>query len=179
MKARTSNLLISLCALLAALSARAASSQTPLQVVPSVDLSRYVGKWYEIAHLPAWFQRDCASDTTATYTLRSDGKVVVLNQCRKPDGALKSAKGTAHVASSDGPNTKLKVTFFWPFYGNYWIIDIDPEYRWAVVGEPGREYLWILSRESHLSQTVYAQIIDRVKRQGYDLTPLIVTKQNQ
>lgn len=179
MKARTSRLLCALGAMLAVSFARMAGGQTPLQVVPSVDLSRYVGKWYEIAHLPAWFQRDCASDTTATYTLRPDGKIAVLNQCRKPDGVMKSAKGTAHVAGRNGPNTKLKVTFFWPFYGNYWIIDLDPQYRWAVVGEPDREYLWILSRESHLSQAVYAQIIDRTKKQGYDLAPLIVTKQNQ
>ena len=179
MKARTSRLLLVLGAILAVLAARPVMGQAPLQVVSSVDLSRYTGKWYEIAHLPAWFQRDCASDTTATYTLRSDGKIAVLNQCRKANGVLKSAKGTAHVANSNGPNTKLKVTFFWPFYGDYWIIDLDPQYRWAVVGEPDRGYLWILSRESHLGQAEYAQIIERAKKQGYDLGPLIVTKQNQ
>jgi apolipoprotein D and lipocalin family protein len=152
--------------------------QAPVQVVPSVDLSRYVGKWYEIAHLPAWFQRDCASDTTANYTLRSDGKITVLNQCRKADGVLKSANGTAHIASSGGPNTKLKVTFFWPFYGDYWIIDLDSQYRWAVVGDPHRKYLWILSREPHLDRAFYSQIVDRAKMQGYDLGPLIATKHN-
>ncbi len=179
MKVRTSKLLFALCAIFTALSALTASSQTPLQVVPSVDLSRYAGKWYEIARLPAWFQRDCASDTTATYTLRPDGKIAVLNQCRQPGGVTKSAKGTAHVAGSDGPNTKLRVTFFWPFYGDYWIIDLDPQYRWAVVGEPHRQCLWILSRDPHLDQTLYAQIVGRVKKQGYDLAPLIVTKQNR
>lgn len=179
MKAKATGLFLALGAIFAALSARPVSSQTALQVVPSVDLSRYAGKWYEIARLPAWFQRDCASDTTATYTLRPDGKISVLNQCRKADGVLKSAKGTAHVAVSDGPNTKLRVTFFWPFYGDYWIIDLDPQYRWAVVGEPQRKYLWILSRDPHLDQTLYAQIIDRAKKQGYDPAPLIVTKQNR
>ena len=117
-----------------------------------MDLARYAGKWYEIARLPNRFQRDCAANTTATYTLRPDGKITVVNECRKADGRTKSAKGTARVADPKGPNTKLKVTFFWPFSGNYWIIDLDPEYRWVVVGEPGRDYLWILSREPRLDE---------------------------
>lgn len=148
----------------------------PVQVVPSVDMARYVGKWYEIAHLPAWFQRDCARDTTATYTLRPDGKVGVLNECRRPDGALKSARGIARLASSKGPNTKLKVRFLWPFYGDYWIIDLDPEYRWAVVGDPRRKYLWILSRQTQLEEALYARIVDRAKAQGYDVGRLINTQ---
>lgn len=179
MTANFSRLTLSLWAIFGALSMRAASSQAPLQVVPSVDLSRYVGRWYEIAHLPAWFQRDCASDITATYTLGPDGKIAVLNQCRNADGVLKSAKGTAHVVSGDGPNTKLKVTFFWPFYGNYWIIDLDPQYRWAVVGEPNRKYFWILCREPRLDQAIYVQIIDRARKQGYDLNSLIVTRHSK
>ena len=138
-----------------------------------------MGKWYEIAHLPAWFQRDCAGDTTATYTLRSDGRISVLNQCRKSDGSVKSATGTAHIASSSGPNTKLKVSFFWPFYGDYWIIDLDPEYRWAVVGHPRRKYLWILSRQPQLDPALYAQILDRAQRQGFDVTRLLITKHNR
>jgi apolipoprotein D and lipocalin family protein len=179
MTSRLSRLFLSLWAIFGVMSARAVSSEASLQVVPSVDLSRYVGKWYEIAHLPAWFQRDCASDTTATYTLRPDGKISVLNQCRKADGVLKSAKGKAHVARDKGPNTKLKVTFFWPFYGDYWIIDLDPQYRWAVVGEPRRRYLWILSREPQLDQAIYAQIVDRAQKQGYDLNSLIVTRHGE
>jgi apolipoprotein D and lipocalin family protein len=153
-----------------------ASDRRPVRVAPSVDLARYAGKWYEIARLPNRFQRDCASDTTATYTLRPDGKVTVVNECRGPDGRLKSAKGTARVASSKEPNTKLKVTFFWPFYGDYWIIDLDPEYRWAVVGEPDRKYLWILSRKPTLDEVLYSQILDRVKNQGYDIGPLLKTR---
>jgi len=175
MKNATVKLLLALSALFAGKSMRAANP-VPLQVVPSVDLARYVGKWYEIAHLPAWFQRDCTGDTTATYTLRPDGKITVLNECRNPSGALKSAKGVAHIASSKGPNTKLKVTFFWPFYGDYWIIDLDPQYRWAVVGEPGRKYFWILSRTPQLDRAVYEQILDRARKQGYDLGPLQVTR---
>jgi apolipoprotein D and lipocalin family protein len=148
-----------------------------LTVVPSVDLARYAGKWYEIARLPNRFQRECASDITATYTLRPDGKIAVLNECRTAGGRAKAAKGTARVASGKGPNTKLKVSFFWPFSGNYWIIDLDPDYRWAVVGEPDRKYLWILSREPHMHDAVFRGILDRVKSQGYDLAALISTPQ--
>jgi apolipoprotein D and lipocalin family protein len=155
---------------------QAENNQAPMQVVPSVDLAQYAGKWYEIARLPNRFQRDCASDTTATYTLRPDGKITVVNECRKPDGRLKSARGTARVASGKEPNTKLKVTFFWPFSGSYWIIDLDPEYRWAVVGEPDRKYLWILSREPRLDAALYDQILDSAKHQGYDVGPLVKTR---
>ena len=156
---------------------QAAGSKVPLDVVPSVDLTRYAGKWYEIARLPNRFQRDCASDTSATYTLRADGKITVLNECRKADGRQKSAKGTARVADSKGPNTKLKVTFFWPFSGNYWIIDLDPAYRWAVVGEPGRDYLWILAREPQLDTELYQQIVERAKQRGFDTGKLLKTRQ--
>ncbi len=151
------------------------SKEATVQVVPAVDLTRYVGKWYEIARLPAWFQRDCTGDTTATYTLRPDGKITVLNECRKADGRMKSAKGVAKLASKEGPNSKLKVTFFWPFYGDYWILDLDPEYRWAVVGEPNRKYLWILSRTPELDREVYEQLVERAAKQGYDVSRLIVT----
>jgi apolipoprotein D and lipocalin family protein len=156
---------------------QAAGSKAPLEVVPSVDLTRYAGKWYEIARLPNRFQRDCAGNTTATYTLRPDGKITVINECRKADGRQKSAKGTARVADAKGPNSKLKVTFFWPFSGNYWIIDLDPEYRWAVVGEPGRNYLWILSREPQLDTALYQQIVERTKQQGFDTGKLLKTRQ--
>lgn len=152
------------------------AAPNPLNVVPSVDLHRYAGKWYEIAHLPAWFQRSCQSDTTATYTLRPDGKITVLNECRKSDGSLKSARGAARLADPSGPNSKLRVSFFWPFYGDYWIIDLDPAYQWAVVGEPGRKYLWILARQPHLDEATLSAILQRARQQGYDLAPLIYTK---
>lgn len=158
-------------------SMRAADGET-LEVVPSVDLARYAGKWYEIARLPNRFQRKCADNTTATYTLRPDGKVSVVNACRQSDGTTKSAKGTARVADSKGPNSKLKVSFFWPFSGNYWIIDLDPEYRWAVVGEPGRDYLWILSRGPKMESGLYEQIVERAKRKGFDIGKLRKTRQS-
>jgi apolipoprotein D and lipocalin family protein len=155
----------------------AADGGPPLEVVPSVDLARYAGKWYEIARLPNRFQRDCAGNVTATYTLRPDGKITVLNECRTAGGRRKSARGTARVADARGPNTKLKVTFFWPFSGNYWIIDLDPKYRWAVVGEPGRDYLWILSREPQLDTELYEQIVERAEQRGFDTGKLLKTRQ--
>ena len=150
-------------------------AERPLQVVPAVDLARYAGKWYEIARLPNRFQRKCASDTSAMYTIRGDGKINVVNECRMADGRITSAKGVAQVASKAGPNTKLKVTFFWPFYGDYWIIDLDPDYRWAVVGEPDRKYLWILGRDRRMEEGLFDSIVARIKAQGYDLTNLIRT----
>ena len=152
-------------------------AERPLQVVPAVDLARYAGKWYEIARLPNRFQRKCASDTSAMYTIRGDGKITVVNECRMADGRITSAKGVAQVASAAGPNTKLKVTFFWPFYGDYWIIDLDPNYRWAVVGAPNRKYLWILGRDRRMEEGLFHSIVERIKAQGYDLTNLVKTKQ--
>jgi apolipoprotein D and lipocalin family protein len=154
----------------------AGAADRPLRVVPSVDLNRYAGPWYEIARLPNRFQRGCASDTKATYTLKPDSKISVLNECRGADGRVTTAKGTAHVASKAGPNTKLRVTFFWPFYGDYWIIDLDPDYRWAVVGEPDRKYFWILSRDPRMDENVFRQIVSRAEAQGYNLSSLIRTK---
>jgi apolipoprotein D and lipocalin family protein len=153
----------------------AVPGSSPPEVVPAVDLNRYVGKWHEIARLPNRFQRKCAGEVTATYTLRRDGKITVVNQCRAADGSRKSATGTASVAGSGGPNTKLKVTFFWPFSGDYWIIGLDPDYRWALVGGPDRRYLWILSREPAMDSALYERILDLAKSQGYDVSRLIQT----
>jgi len=173
---RTSLLLLILGTMLPAVPIPGANPEAPMRVVPSVDLTRYAGKWYEIARLPNRFQRDCASDTTASYTLRPDGKITVVNACRTSEGKAKTATGTARLASDKEPKSKLKVSFFWPFYGNYWIIDLDPDYQWAVVGEPGRKYFWILSREPRLDDTLYQQVLDRAKQQGYDVSRLIKTR---
>jgi apolipoprotein D and lipocalin family protein len=149
----------------------------PLQVVPSLDLARYAGRWYEIARLPNFFQRKCAGDTTATYTLRSDGKITVVNACRTRDGGVTTATGTARLADKEGPNSKLKVSFFWPFSGDYWIIDLDPEYRWAVIGEPRRKYFWVLSRDPQMDEGTLSPILERARAQGYDLAALTKTPQ--
>ena len=163
--------------LLGAIGAAFAESNAELKTVPSVDLNRYLGKWYEIARYPNRFEKSCASDVTAQYSLRSDGKIEVLNSCRKADGKLKASKGSAKVADKQ-TNAKLKVTFFWPFYGNYWIIDLDPDYRYAVVSEPGREYLWILSRTPKLDPAVYEAITARLRQNGFDPDRLIKPPQN-
>ena len=175
-KSKTAGVLLATGAVAAAVMLRKGSRETAVKVVPSVDLARYMGRWYEIAHLPAWFQRDCVGDTTANYRLSADGKVAVLNQCRTRKGRMKSVRGVARVASKEGPNSKLKVRFFGPFEGDYWIIDLDPEYQWAVVGDPGCKYLWILSREPRLDSATYQQVVERAKSQGYDVSRLLVTK---
>ncbi len=143
-----------------------------LEVVPHVELKKYLGKWYEIAHLPARFQEGC-TDTTATYTLNEDGSISVLNECRK-SGKVKQAKGKAKVVDKDS-GAKLKVTFFWPFYADYWIINLGKDYDYAVVGTPNRKYLWILSRTPQMDDKLFSQLIESVKSKGFDVNNLIKT----
>jgi apolipoprotein D and lipocalin family protein len=151
-----------------ALVAPSRAADKPLETVASVDLDRYLGRWYEIASYPAWFQKNCTA-VTADYSLREDGGIGVVNSCRKGalDGKLKQAKGHAKVVDTTS-NARLKVSFFWPFWGPYWIIDLDPDYQWAVVGEPNRKYLWILSRTPQMEDEVYEGIVSRLRDQGYD-----------
>lgn len=146
-----------------------------LEVVASVDLSRYAGRWYEIARLPNRFQKKCADSVTADYTLRSDGNIQVVNRCRKTAGEFTTATGKAKVVDKK-TNAKLKVTFFWPFYGKYWILDLGPNYEYAVVGEPGRDYLWILSRTPQFDETLYQQLLAKMQARGFDTTRMIRTK---
>jgi apolipoprotein D and lipocalin family protein len=145
-----------------------------LEVVLHVELEKYLGKWYEIAHLPAKFQEGC-NETTATYTLSKNGSISVLNQCTK-NGKMKRAKGKAKVVDKNS-NAKLKVTFFWPFYGDYWIIKLGNDYDYAVVGTPNRKYLWILNRTPQMDDNLYSQLIEYVKSKGFDVTKLIKTLQ--
>ena len=156
--------------------AYAEGSKSDLTTVQSVEVGRYLGRWYEIARYPNRFQKQCAGDTTATYSLLKDGRIEVLNQCRKSDGKMDDAKGKAKIADKK-TNAKLRVTFFWPFYGDYWIIGLDPEYRWAVVGEPGRKYLWILSRTPEMQQSDYDEAIRIIREKGYDPSRLMKTPQ--
>jgi apolipoprotein D and lipocalin family protein len=161
-------------------------SEKPLEVVPSVDLERYCGVWYEIARLPNWFQKDCKGDVTASYTLLEDGEIKVVNRCRDQDGNMKEAEGRARRASDDGPSSKLKVRFAPAFlsflsfvWGDYWIIDLAPDYSFAVVGEPNRKYLWVLARTPKLDDVTMQAILERVKEKGYDLRDLVRTVQNE
>ena len=149
----------------------------PLEAVPQVEIERYLGTWYEIASYPQRFQEGCTG-TTATYTLRDDGEIDVLNKCREGglDGPEDMAEGRARVVDRES-NAKLEVSFFWPFWGDYWIIDLGPDYQYAVVGHPGRDYLWILSRTPALDDEVYDGILTRLEEKGYPLEPLQRTQQ--
>ncbi len=149
----------------------------PLETVDFVDLERYMGTWYEIAHFPQFFQKGCTG-STATYTLRENGKVGVVNRCRKGslDGPESIARGTATVVDPT-TNAKLSVTFFWPFYGDYWVIDLDTEYQYAVVGHPSRDYLWILCRKPQMDEAQYGEILTRLENIGYQTERLVRTLQ--
>ena len=163
--------------LLLLLASCATRGGVPPAVVPQVDLNRYMGVWYEIARFPFQVQEGCFA-TTATYALRPDGTVSVLNQCRKGsfEGQLSTAEGTARVVDAT-TNAKLTVTFFWPFSGDYWIIDLGKDYEYAVVSVPSRQYLWILSRTPVLSEGVYNTILERLSGQGFDVRRLVKTPQ--
>jgi apolipoprotein D and lipocalin family protein len=153
-----------------------AESKPPeLMTVPRVDLTRYVGHWYEIAKYPNRFERDCDRDIKATYSRVETDEIDVVNACIEIDGKQKISKGKAKVVD-DVSHAKLKVTFFWPFYGDYWVIDLDPDYRWVVVGEPRRKYLWIMSREPHMDAAQYAEITSRLAAKGYDPSKLVPVK---
>jgi len=156
----------------AVLAACATSRQPKLQTVDAVDLSRYAGKWYEIASIPVWFQRRCARGTNAEYTPNPDGSIRVVNTCYDKDGKTISVTGRATVVPNTG-NAKLKVGFFGPFTGDYWIIALDKtDYSWALVGHPSRKYLWILSRTPEISEALYEKIVAEAVLQGYDATKL-------
>lgn len=176
MPVRTSITALSLLFMTACLSP-GREAHSPLEVVPAVNLGRYAGEWYEIARFPHRFQEGCVG-SRATYSLRDDGRITVLNQCyeRSFTGKLRTAKGTARVAD-EKTNAKLRVSFFWPFSGDYWIIELGRDYEYAVVGHPNRTYLWILSRTKKMDETLYHDILSRLTAQGYDTTKLIRTLQ--
>jgi apolipoprotein D and lipocalin family protein len=167
-----------LAALIVVAFATTSRAAEPLATVPKVDLTRYVGKWYEIARYPNRFQKKCASDTTANYTSLPNGKIEVVNSCRRADGSTTTARGKAKIVDT-ATQARLKVTFFWPFYGDYWIIGLAPDYRYAIVGEPSRRYLWILSRMPQMRTEDYAEAIETIRRSGYDPDRLIKTRQTE
>ncbi|MDD2337834.1 MAG: lipocalin family protein [Geobacteraceae bacterium] len=145
-------------------------SITPPKTVPRVDLSRYMGSWYEIARYPNNFQKECRA-STASYTLKEDGRVAVVNRCRSKAGT-KEARATAKVVDHT-TNAKLKVSFFWPFYGDYWILDLGEDYDYAVVGTPDRKYLWILSRTPEMEATLYDNLLVKIQALGFDPAHLL------
>ena len=145
------------------------------QPAKPVVLNSYLGRWYEIARYEQGFQKDC-DGVTADYALRDDGKLSVINTCRKPDGKIKQATGKAKVVDT-ATGAKLKVSFFGPFYGDYWVLDHADDYSWSIVGEGSGRYLWLLSREAQPSQANVNALIARAKALGYDTSMLRITKQ--
>jgi len=141
-----------------------------MQTVKNVDLERYMGTWYEIGRFLHSFEKDLVG-VTATYKLKKNGKVEVLNQGYKNslDGKLKRAKGFAKVPNPNEPG-RLKVYFFWPFGGDYLILDLDEEYRWALIGSYSLNYLWILSRTPQMPEEEYNRLVEKARSLGYNVS---------
>jgi apolipoprotein D and lipocalin family protein len=146
----------------------------PLQTVSFVDLKKYSGRWYEIARLPQRFQKGCVCTTADYLPTESEKKIKIINQCRNehPDGKLRRAEGVAKVVENSG-NSKLSVSFFWPFYGKYWIIALAGDYSWAVVGHPNRKSLWILSRNPTLDPIILNELKSKAMELGFNTARLI------
>jgi apolipoprotein D and lipocalin family protein len=145
------------------------------QPLKKVDLQKYLGRWYEIARYEQEFQKGCEG-VTADYSLRPDGSIDVLNRCRKPDGKSSEARGRAKVVDGE-TKAKLKVSFFGPFYGDYWVLDHSDDYSWSIVGEPSGRYLWILDRAATPAEAEVKKLVDRASDLGYDTSMLLRTKQ--
>ncbi len=158
-----------------------APSEPPVTTVAKVDLDRYLGRWFEIATIVQSFQKGCNA-TQAEYSLRDDGKIRVLNACRlgSPTGTLKSAEGRARIVDTT-TGAKLKVSFFWPFEGDYWILALEDDgqggpYLASLVGSPDRKTLWILARETTLAPEVLARLLARARELGFDTSKLEFTR---
>ena len=175
------NIILFISLILANALSGAAFGQTPwpeLATVERVDLQRYIGKWHEIALLPNRFQAQCIADTTATYAMKDNGNIEVTNRCKLADGKYEVALGEAKLATPND-TTKLKVRFA-PWYlswlpqvwGNYWVIMLDPNYQYAVVSEPDRKMLWILSRTPTLNDETLTNIKSRLTALAFDVTKL-------
>jgi apolipoprotein D and lipocalin family protein len=164
--------------LIAMLMMSSAQSQKSPSIVSTVDLNRYKGLWYEIARLPNFFERKLKC-TSATYTLREDGRITVLNKGNYLSDPKKStsSKGVAWIPDKKYP-AKLKVQFFWPFTGDYWIMDLDKEYRYVLVGDPSAKYLWILAREKKMDEQTYQMLLKKAIDNGYDVKSIIRVEQN-
>ncbi len=172
-------------ALLLAMTSGQGSTMTP-RTVESVDLQRYVGTYYEIARFPNRFQKQCVGEVTATYVVRTDGRIDVINRCRTGDGTITEARGIAKRAGKDPSNAKLKVRFapailsFIPkVWGDYWILGVGPDYSYAVIGDPSRSYLWILSRTPVMPDLSYRQALEIANSNGYDTGRLVKTPQER
>lgn len=164
-----------------------ASSQNkdfpPLTTVKQVDLNKYVGLWYEVAKIPNSFQDQCAYGTTAEYKIDEDGDIIVTNSCFDENGKIDVAEGLAKVVDKKS-NAKLEVSFvsflgIRPFWGDYWIIGLDENYQWAVIGTPSRKYGWILSRTSSLPDETIQKIYSILEEQHYNPDDFEMSKQKE
>jgi apolipoprotein D and lipocalin family protein len=155
----------------------------PLLAVPSLDVERYMGTWYEIAKYPNRFQKQCVADTRAEYSLMPDGRVQVINRCRLESGEFESANGVARlVGGASSPKLEVRFAPAWlsfipAVWGDYWVIDIDDAYRLVAVSEPKRDYLWVLSRTPTVGPARYAALLGRLGAMGFDLDRLETTPQ--
>ena len=168
-----------------ACSAMASSAPEPLTAIPALDVPRYMGTWYEIAKYPNWFQKKCLKDTRADYTAHADGTVRVVNLCTTKEGEVSEVTGEARQLGG-ATSAKLEVRFapawlsFIPMvWGDYWVIDLDPDYRLVAVSEPKREYLWILSRTPDITAKVYDELVARLEKKGLDSRKLERTPQGK
>jgi apolipoprotein D and lipocalin family protein len=160
------------------------ASDLPVRTIASLDVPKYLGTWYEIAKFPNWFQKKCVGNTKAVYSMRADNNLKVLNSCKNADGVVSEAEGTARqIGAQDSP--KLEVRFapawlsFLPMvWGDYWVIDLDPQYQVAAVSDPKREYLWVLSRAPQLDKKVYEDLLQRLQAQQFDVRKLEITPQS-
>ncbi|HNT52662.1 MAG TPA: lipocalin family protein [Candidatus Syntrophosphaera sp.] len=170
--------LILLLLLSPGLAAKVAKGANPVQTVASVDLQRYLGRWYQQAFFPARFQKaDCGKVVTAEYSLLKNGKIRVINTCYSDAaGTVVKRRAQATAYPVDKTNAKLKVSFFWPFKGDYWIVKLDRKnYSYTVVSDPGRDYLWILTRQMAIDKKTYEEITDFLRDNGWDLSRLVFT----
>jgi len=183
-----SSTLIGLCLVLADIPAYSQSgsqaSDLPVRTIASLDVPKYLGTWYEIAKFPNWFQKKCVGNTKAVYSMRADSNLKVLNSCKNADGVVSEAEGTARqIGAQDSPKLEVRFTPAWlsflpMVWGDYWIIDLDPQYQVAAVSDPKREYLWVLSRAPQLDKKVYEDLLQRLQAQQFDVRKLEITPQS-
>lgn len=160
-----------------------AADAAPVKTIASLDVPRYLGTWYEIAKFPNWFQKKCVGNTKAEYSLRPDGNLKVLNSCKTANGEVSDAEGTARqIGAKDSPRLEVRFAPAWlsflpMVWGDYWVIDLDPQYQVAAVSDPKREYLWVLSRTPQLDSRIYDDLLLRLKQQQFDVRKLELTIQ--
>ena len=175
-------LTLGLCLVMAVAGAAAAQpAALPNKPVPVLDITRYSGQWHEIAHLPMFFQRKCVANITATYTPRADGTVGVRNACDKADGRSMVSEGVARPVAGQPGQLEVRLAPGWlawvpMVWADYWVVELDPDYRWAVVGGPSRDYLWILSRTPTLPRAQFDAIRQRAAQRGYPVDKLVLPR---